>query len=162
MGTGKAVKLPISRRIQQKLASVFDNKDIRIPDAVNLPSSIDKRRNADVEEFHAKHRAVADFYLARTMQQWVNTKFETCKKNMCDLLKITNDMTPGEDFTQAFDNVVLNYKVTNAQMRVDVDKLRTVLITIGKHSASEAESLIEQARVEGQKPLHLRPSTTTE
>lgn len=163
MGTSKAVKLPISRRIQQRLADVFDDKDIRIPDAVRLPGNVDKRRNAQVEEFHAKHRAVADFYLARTMQAWTNSKFDTCKTKMCELLGINADeLIPGQDFSEPFDNVVLNYKVTNAQMRIDVDKLRTVLVTEGKLSASAAETIIEHARVEGKKPLHLRPSTTTE
>lgn len=163
MAPSKAVKLPIARRIQQRLDEMFKDRDIRVPDPEHLPSYVDKRRNAQVEDFNKKHRVVADFFVAKTMNAWVKTKLDRCKDEMCKLLEIDPaKLEPGQDFTASFDNVVLNYKCTNAQMRIDIDALRTALVTHGKLSVDTAERCIELARVEGKKPLHLRPSTNTE
>lgn len=161
MATSTA-RLPITRRIQQKLADLYKDKDCRVPDAVNLPPSIDKRRNVQVERFHTQHRAVGDWLITRTMQSWINSRFDKSKEELVKILEIKEtELDPGHRSTLVFDNVALNIRVDNGQWRLDTDKLRTTLMMDYGFSLDKANEAIQKSLVQGKNPLHLVPSTTT-
>lgn len=156
-------KLPLIKRVQQAFADLFTNVDTRVPDAENLPASVDKRKNAQVSEWMTKHRALSDFYIAHVGKQWFEAQHKKRRDALCEALGIDEKaFEPGHDETYAYGNVALRVKVDNGQTRLDKEALRTLLVTEHKFSVAEAETLINKAQKKGKPPVHLTPSTIAE
>lgn len=152
-------KLPLTKRQQQAFADLSESKDTLVPQPDDLPASIDKRKNTQVDAFMEKHKAVARMQFMHVGKQWFEAQHLAAKKEVAALLGINEtELEPGHDEMFSFGNIGLRLKVDNGQNRLDRDTLRTVLMTDMKMSADKAEALITKAQKKGKPPVHLTPT----
>src|SRR5262245_25727201 len=153
-------KLPWKRRVQDVIADLFGDKSpIRVPDAVDLPSSINKRNNAEVKAFHDEHDVIAEYALAYTAKQAAEMWVKTTRVKMCEILNIEEDrLEPGLELAYTRDNVSVLVKVNQQQRRLDREMLRAVLMLELKLSAERVDELIKKGEKLSKAPLFLTPT----
>lgn len=158
MAKAKAEKLPITRRIQQALEGFLSiGSDLRVPDASELPARIDKRRNAQIEQFNAEHRMIADLFVVNEIRKWVDKNYERRRDEIAEKFDLRN-LEVGDHPARVYDNVALGIKVADGQSLLNRDLLRTVLVTKYKFSAAKAEECIELSTFKGKNSLRLSAS----
>jgi hypothetical protein len=161
MATKSKQRLPWKRRVQDAVAALFtSHSDLTAPEAFTLPSSIDKRKNAQVDAFVSERAVMYNFALAHAVKQAAETAFKKEKNAFCERFGITEDnkYEPGHEETLSRDDVSCLIKVTQPQHRIDRGILRSKLMTEMKMNAEKADAFIRTVEVAGKAPVYLTPT----
>src|SRR5262245_29379652 len=156
----KVKQLPFKRRVQNLVADLFGTKsDLPVPDKFGLPSSIDKRKNADVAQFAEERRVLWEFAKAHALKQAAENAYKVHKEAFCDTFGIAEDAAEaGTEFNLTRYDVTCLVKVNRPQSRIDREKLRGVMMTELKLTAEKADEYIKKSEKPGKPPVYLTPT----
>src|SRR5215475_10504589 len=146
--------------MQQAFEDLFLNKNgLRVPEPVNYPATLNKRSNAEVEQFNNEWACMVRFAKAHVLKQAAEVEVRSARANMCDVLGIEEDrLEPGTETMYTRDNVSVLVKVNNGQHRLDREMLRSTLITKFKLTSDQVDECMKASEKVGKPPLILSPT----
>jgi len=156
----RKAKLPFKKRMQQAFEDLFLNKNgLRVPEPVNYPATLNKRSNAEVEQFNNEWACIVEYAKAYALKQYAEVKAKNARANMCEILGIDEEkLEPGIEVIYTRDNASVVLKVNNAARRLDREMLRSTLMTKYKFSSDQADECIKSSEKLGKAPVLLSPT----
>lgn len=152
--------LPFRTRVQKAIAALFATKgDLAAPDSFVVPATIDKRRNALVEQFARERAVLWDFARAHAIKQDAEHWYNNAKSVFCEVFNLADEkLEAGYEVTITRDDVSCLVKVTKPQHRLDRSALRTALMLECKLTAEKADALLKKCEKAGKPPVYLTPT----